>query len=280
MLAYRHHFHAGSFADVFKHALLAQLVRALGKKDKPFFCLDTHAGTGLYDLTHAWAQKNAEHIGGIVRVWGRTDTPSELVPYLDAVRAENADGNLRYYPGSPRILRRLLRRGDRLALNELNKKDFAALTELFRGDKQVKVMLSDGYQALKALLPPVERRGLVLVDSPFDRAGEFKRLVQSLAAAHKRLATGVYALWYPLMEPLAMNAFERDVVSSGVRKILQVEMSVLPANWTASMRGCGMLAVNPPYGFETTARAIVKWLWPVLAREGEGGQRIRWLAGE
>ncbi len=280
VFAYRHQFHAGNFADVFKHALLAQIMLALGKKDKPMFCLDTHAGTGLYDLTHPWAQKNAEHGDGIARVWGRRSAaPPELMPYLDAVGAENPRGELRYYPGSPLLLRRFARSGDRIVLTELNKKDCAELGTRFAGDQRVKVQLSDGYQALKAYLPPPERRGLVLVDSSFDRAGEFRRLADGFAGAYRKFATGVYALWYPLMEPNAVKGFERDIAATGIRKILQLEISVLPSKWTASLRGCGLLVANPPFGFDSTARVIVDWLAPVLSR-GAGNGRVRWLAGE
>jgi len=165
MLAYRHLFHAGGFTDVFKHALLAQLVLELRRKIKPFLYLDTHAGTGVYDLAHPWARKNSEYRDGIARVWARGDAPPALAPYLDVVRAENPDGRLRRYPGSPRIARRLMRSHDRMVLTELNEADCAALTASFAGDRQVKVQLADGYQALKAFLPPSERRGLILVDS-------------------------------------------------------------------------------------------------------------------
>ncbi len=280
MLAYRHQFHAGNFADVFKHALLAQLVLALVKKDKPFFCLDTHAGIAHYDLMHEWAQKNAEYKDGIERVWGRKDAPPVLAPYLDAVRAENADGRLRYYPGSPRLVRRLMRPHDRLVLSELNKKDCASLATLFGRDRQVTVHLMDGYHALKAFLPPPERRGLVFIDSSFDRAQEFKRLTDGCVEAHRRFATGVYALWYPLLDPTAMQAFERRVAATGMRKILQLEIAVHPREWALTLRGCGLLVVNPPFGFEAAARAILAWLWSVLAREGGGEQRVRWLAPE
>ena len=275
MLAYRHLFHAGNFADVFKHALLAQLVLGLAKKDKPFFCLDTHAGIGHYDLTHEWARKNAEYKSGISLVWARKDAP-----YLDAVRAENPDKKLNFYPGSPRIVRGLLRAHDRLALSELNKRDFEVLDKLFANDRQVQVRLLDGYQALKAFLPPPERRGLVFVDSSFDRAQEFKRLSDGFAEAHRKFATGVYALWYPLMDPIAMNAFERRVAATGIRKILQLELSVRNIGISGSVRGCGMLVVNPPFDFETAAKKILAWLWPVLAQDGEGEQRARWLVPE
>jgi len=280
MLAYRHLFHAGGFTDVFKHALLAQLVLELRRKIKPFVYLDTHAGTGLYDLTHPWARKNSEYRDGIARVWTRSDAPPALAPYLDIVRAENPNGRLQRYPGSPRIARRLLRSHDRMVLTELNEADCAALAASFAGDRQVKVQLADGYQALKAFLPPSERRGLILVDSSFDRAQEFKRLTQGLATAYRRFATGVYALWYPLMEPPAMRAFERSAAATGIRKILQLELSVRDAGWSGNLRGCGMLVVNPPFGFEATARAALDWLWPALSQNGEGGRRVTWLAPE
>jgi len=280
MLGYRHHFHAGNFADVFKHSLLTRLVLALQKKDKPFFVLDTHAGIGRYDLTHEWALKNAEFRDGIAMVWGRKDVPDEFIPYFEAIRGENAGNALHFYPGSPRIVRRLLRPVDRMALVELNRKDCENLGGLFGGDPLVKVHLMDGYQSLKAFLPPKERRGLVFIDSSFDRAREFDRLTNGLVEAYRRFATGVYALWYPLMEPLAMRPFERGIVASGIRKILQLEISVLPDAWSGGMRGCGMLVVNPPFGFEQEARAMLNWLQPVLSREEGGSQRVVWLAGE
>ena len=280
MLAYRHQFHAGNFADVFKHALLAQLVLALEKKAKPLFYLDTHAGIAHYDLMHEWAQKTVEYKDGIALVWDRTDAPLVMAPYLDAVRAGNKDGTLRYYPGSPCIVRRFLRAGDRMVLTELNPKDCAALATLFARDKQVTVELADGYMGLKAHLPPRERRGLVFIDSSFDRAQEFKRLTEGFADAHKKFATGVYALWYPLMEPAAMNAFERRVIVTGIRKILQLEISVHPENWTLSMRGCGLLVVNPPFGFEDVARELLAWLAPVLSRGRAPPARVRWLVAE
>jgi len=280
MLAYRHQFHAGNFADVFKHALLVRLFLALAKKETPYCYVDTHAGIGRYDLSRPWALKNAEFRNGITRLWERPDIPELLTPYLEAVRAENPDGRLRFYPGSPWIARRLLRRGDRMVLSELNKTDVAELGELFARDRHVTVHLMDGYQALKAHLPPKERRGLVLIDSSFDRAGEFKRVPEALATAHERWATGIYAAWYPLMELPTMRAFERDIVATGIRKILQLELSVRPEGWTDSLRGCGMLVVNPPFHFYDEAAAMVAWLWRALAPDGDGARRVRWLVPE
>lgn len=280
MLAYRHLFHAGNFADVFKHALLVRLLSALGRKDKPFCYLDTHAGLGRYDLSHPWAQKLAEWREGIGRLWERRDIPEALAPYLEAVRAENPDGGLRFYPGSPRIARCLLRPGDRMLLTELNEKDCSELEALFTGDRQVKVRCLDGYRGLKAFLPPQERRGLVLVDSSFDRAHEFDRLTEALALAHKRWATGLFAFWYPLMEPPAMRKFEQDMIATGIRKILKLELSVLPESWSGSLRGCGMLVVNPPWRFGEEAAPMLEWLWQALSPRGQGSHGVSWLAPE
>ena len=280
MLAYRHLFHAGGFADVFKHALLAQLILGLRTKVKPFCYLDTHAGTGRYDLTHPWAQKNREYREGIARIWERRDAPSALLPYLEAVRAENPDGKLRRYPGSPLIARRLMRAHDRMVLAELNRADCAELAGLFSRDRQVEVRLEDGYQSLRAFLPPRERRGLVLIDSSFDRSREFDRVKRGLVQAHRLFATGVQAVWYPLMEAPVMNAFERQIEASGIRKILQLELAVRNAGRKQGLRGCGMLVANPPFGFEATACSILDWLWPLLSQDGEGGKRVHWLVPE
>jgi 23S rRNA (adenine2030-N6)-methyltransferase len=203
-----------------------------------------------------------------------------MVPYLDAVRAENNRGELRYYPGSPRLVRRLLRPDDRMVLTELNRKDCEELHGWFARDRQVKVELMDGYQALKAFLPPPQKRGLVFVDSSFDRSKEFERLTQGFQEAHRRFATAIHALWYPLMEPTAMRAFERGIVATGIAKILQLELSVLPDDWTGGMRGCGMLVANPPFGFEEMAAPMLGWLVTALSQDSRSGARIRWLIPE
>lgn len=279
MLSYRHIFHAGNFADVFKHALLTRLFAALNAKASPWCYLDTHAGIGRYDLTHKWAQKAREYESGITRLWTRRDLPRALLPYVEIVRAENAGRKLRFYPGSPLIARRLARASDRLVLTELNTTDHAELKARFAGDRQAAVHLLDGYQALKAFLPPKERRGLVLLDSSFDRAKEFARIANALADAHGRWPTGVYAVWYPLMEPGPMRGFERDIKETGIRNILRLEMTILPQD-APTMPGCGMLVVNPPWKFDAEARALLRWLWSALATAGAGGAKVDWLAPE
>lgn len=280
MLAYRHQFHAGGFTDVFKHALLSRLLLALRRKDKPFLYLDTHAGAGLYDLQHPWAQKNAEYRAGIGLIFGIDEVPPLAAPYLEAVRAENPDGRLRRYPGSPLIARGLLRAEDRAVLSELNRKDCARLEELFARDRRIVVHRMDGYQSLKAHLPPRERRGLVLIDSSFDRKHEFARLSEALQTAHRRWATGIYAIWFPLMEPAAMRDFERRVVASGIRRILWMDLALGEDTSGEKLDGCGMVVVNPPYGFAEEAASLLDWLKRVLAPKGKGVARCRVLAGE
>lgn len=280
MLSYRHMYHAGNFADVFKHALLARLLVAISVKDKPCFYLDTHAGIAHYDLTHSWAQKAREYETGIARIWKEKDAPAALEPYLALVRLLNPDGTLRYYPGSPLIARRLLRPVDRVMLTELNKVDFADLKSILGHEKHVSVQLTDGYQALKAHLPPAERRGLVLIDSAFDRAREFDRLVKALKEAHARWATGVYAVWYPLMEPTPMRDFANAVARSGIRKVLRLELEVRPREDTGVIPGCGMLVVNPPWHFDREAKPLLAWLARKLGIGGAGRSRVDWLVPE
>lgn len=280
MLAYRHLFHAGNFADVFKHALLARLLVALARKDKPFCYVDTHAGVGRYDLSHEWAQKNAEYREGIARLWDRDDVPPLLAPYLEAVHAENPDGKLRFYPGSPRIAQRLLRPDDRAVLTELNKSDCAGLEALFHDDRRVKVLLMDGWQSLKAHLPPPERRGLVLIDASFDQAGEFDRLVDALRTAYARWSTGIYAIWFPWMGPGTTQAFERRIIATGIRRVLWLDLVFDPPPERTKLAGCGMVVVNPPYGFDVEAGPLVDWLARTLALRGGGRGHSRMLVGE
>ena len=280
MLAYRHLFHAGGYADVFKHALLTGLLLSIRSKDKPYFYLDTHAGIGRYDLKHPWAEKNREYEHGIALLLKQKDFPPLLSDYVKLVRAENPNGDLHFYPGSPRVARKWLRPGDRMVLTELNRDDCAAATKLYAGDRQVHVHCMDAYHGLKAFLPPPERRGLVLIDSSFDRAKEFSRIAEALSVAHKRWATGCYAIWYPLMEPNAMTAFDQAMKQTNIRKILKLDFALEDEDWALTMRGCGMFIVNPPWQFEDDAQAMLDWLWPVLSVKKTGGVTISWLVPE
>jgi 23S rRNA (adenine2030-N6)-methyltransferase len=280
MLSYRHLFHAGNFSDVFKHALLARLLIALGEKEKPYFFLDTHAGTGRYDLGHEWAWKTREFETGIGKLWERKDIPEALAPYLDAVRAQNPKGRLRYYPGSPLIALALRRPGDRILLTELNKIDCAELDAVVGRERHVSAQWMDGYEALKVSLPPKERRGLVLLDSSFDRAGEFRRIAKALKSAHAVWPTGMFAVWYPMMAPEAMRAFAHDVEKTGMRKVLRLELRVRASADEGMMPGCGMLVVNPPWKFDAEARPLLDWIRRALAIEGPGRGSVDWLVPE
>jgi 23S rRNA (adenine2030-N6)-methyltransferase len=280
MLSYRHAFHAGNFADVLKHAVLAALVEAIKKKDTPFCYVDTHAGAGRYDLHAGAARKTGEYREGIARVWTRTDAPAALNPYLDAVRALNADGELRYYPGSPRLVRRLLRAQDRMILMELHTSEHPLLQQEFAGDRQVAVHHLDGYQGLRAHLPPREKRGIVLVDPSYEVKTEFKQVVTALKNAYERWNTATLALWYPVLERSTVARLEQALHSSGMREILLAELCVADDDAPPGMHGCGMIVVRPPWKFDVQLRALLPWLWDALAPERRGGTRVEWIVGE
>jgi 23S rRNA (adenine2030-N6)-methyltransferase len=280
MLSYRHGFHAGNFADVLKHAVLTLCLRALHRKDKPYCYIETHAGAGRYDLSGRMASKNAEFRNGIARLWDRSDLPALLLPYLDVVRALNRSGDLRWYPGSPLIVRSLLRPRDRMALCELHPTDIVHLTELFAHDRQVTVHHRDGYAALKALLPPAERRGLVLCDPSFEMKGERGRLVDALKLAFRKWPTGIFALWHPIQDRAATDRLYRQLKDTGIPKILAVELWVLPDAATMSLKGSGMILINPPWQIDEEVEALLPWLWETLAHDGLGQWRIEWLIRE
>ncbi|MBM3539607.1 MAG: 23S rRNA (adenine(2030)-N(6))-methyltransferase RlmJ [Alphaproteobacteria bacterium] len=283
---YRHAYHAGNFADVVKHAVLALLVERLKLKDSAFAVLDTHAGIGRYDLRSGPAQKTGEFRSGILRLLEQDprSLPAELKPYLGAVRALNGGagftaGSLRWYPGSPRMVRSLLRRQDRLTLLELHPEDAAALTELFARDRQVTVRQADGYIGLKALLPPPERRGLVLIDPPFERRDEFERLARGLRQAYRRWATGQYLLWYPIKDRAPVDAFHAALKAASIPRILLVEFLRHPADDAERLNGCGLVLVNPPWKTEEALRALLPALAKILA-DDKGTTRVEWLVPE
>lgn len=277
---YRHRFHAGGFADVFKHAILALVIESLKAKDKPFIVLDTHAGVGRYDLESAEARRTKEYEGGIARLFGVSDAPAALAPYLAAVRALNPDGRLHWYPGSPRLARSLLRPGDRLVAVELHPDDAKLLAAEFARDRQVKVHHLDGYQALKAFLPPTPRRGLVLIDPPFEEKDEFDRMVSGLKAAHRRWATGIYLLWYPVKDRAEVRRFHRALSASGIGSMMAVELSVEPKEKAGVLTGCGLILVNPPFGLDDTLKRVLPDLARRLAVGGSGGWAIEPLASD
>ena len=280
---YRHAYHAGNFADVVKHAALSRLVEYLKLKDKAFRVIDTHAGTGVYDLSSEEAQKTGEWHGGIGRLL-ETKLSSEaqalLAPYLEAVRAINPDGGVKKYPGSPLIVRHLLRPQDRLSAIELHPQDFQRLKTLFAGDFQVRAIELDGWLSLGAHLPPKEKRGLVLVDPPFEQEGEFERLVDGLTRAHRRWPNGIYALWYPIKDRAAVARFRRELQGTGIPKILDVVFEVRSPSRDERLDGSGLVVVNPPFVFEGEMRVLLPELHKALAEEPKARWSLDWLAGE
>lgn len=256
---YRHIYHAGNFADVFKHIVLMRLLDYLKQKDKPFFLLDTHAGIGLYDLDSEAAQKTGEAEGGIYRLAGRTDLAPAVKAYVDLVREYGA------YPGSPKIMQTLMRPDDRLVVNELHPEDRETLRLNMGRDRQVRVEGMDGYLAMKALLPPLEKRGLVLVDPPFEVTNEFELMVKGLEKAYERWATGIYAFWYPIKDRADITGFHKDLRATGIRKIAAADFYLRKPLDPEVLNGCGMVLVNPPWTLGAELNTIMTGLVPLLA---------------
>ncbi|GAB4508515.1 MAG: 23S rRNA (adenine(2030)-N(6))-methyltransferase RlmJ [Sulfuricaulis sp.] len=276
---YRHIFHAGNFADVFKHVVLSLLLKSLQQKDMPFCYLDTHAGAGRYDLSSAAAQKTGEYRDGIKRLWNGQSMP-ELADYLAAVRALNDADSLRYYPGSPRIARFFLRPKDRAVLLELRPQECTQLKAEFAGDRQVLVQGQDGYVGLKAFLPPKERRGLVLIDPPYESDKEFEQVIEGLRVAHTRWDSGTYALWYPIKSRPPVERFHRMLIATGIRKILLAEFSPYPEDTAFRLNGCGMVVINPPWKLDETLHSLLPALLEVLRQHPAGHSTVFWLVPE
>lgn len=284
---YRHAYHAGNFADVFKHVVLARIVEYLKRKEQAFRVIDTHAGIGRYDLEGTEAGKTAEWKQGIARLLEAASTgaiPPDagalLVPYLDVIRAENPDGALKTYPGSPLLARSLMRKQDRLSAIELHPNDARTLSALFAGDHQVRVIHLDGWLALGAHLPPKEKRGLVLVDPPFEKAGEFDRLVDGLVKGHKRFPGGTYALWYPVKDRQEAKRFASRLHETGIPKILRLELAIRAASLEPRLDGSGMIVVNPPYTLEDEMKLLLPCLTELLAEAKGASFTIEWVRRE
>ena len=280
---YRHIYHAGNFADVLKHSVLALLIRYMQKKDKAFRILDTHAGTGLYDLSSEEAQKTGEWREGIGRLL-ETDLPepaaSLLEPYLTAVRALNPEGEFRFYPGSPKLSRLLMRPQDRLSAMELHPEDCRRLARQFEGDFQVRVTELDGWLALNAHLPPKEKRGIVLVDPPFEIEGEYERLADGLAKAYRRFSGGTFCLWYPVKKGAPIREFHETLKALDIPKMLCAELLVRSDRETTGLTGSGLIIVNPPFTLKEELHALLPVLKEKLAQDRFASQRAFWLRGE
>lgn len=283
---YRHDYHAGNAADVLKHVVLVALLRRLQRKPTPLCYVETHAGRGRYELTHEMAQKTGEHLRGVARLWGAEGLPAPVADYLALVAAENAHQppepgrGPSVYPGSPRLARAVLRPDDRMILCELRATEALALRELFRRDDQVAVHQRDGYEALAALLPPTPRRGLVLIDPPYERPDELAAAVAGLQVGRARWPQACFALWYPIKGPLAASLLHAAVLRSGLPEVLCVELCTRPDRDPAVLSGSGLLLVDPPWQIDQVLRDILPGLARLL-RDGElpGRTRVEWLVG-
>ncbi|MBS0641198.1 MAG: 23S rRNA (adenine(2030)-N(6))-methyltransferase RlmJ [Acetobacteraceae bacterium] len=259
---YRHEFHAGNFADCFKHALLVSLMNALRLKPAPFCVLDTHAGSGQYDLESEAARRTGEANAGIRRLLDSTDPV--LAPYLDLVRA------IGLYPGSPRFVQALLRSEDRLLCCDTLPEAAVSLRRLFRDDRRISVHQRSAWEAVTSLLPPKERRGLVLIDPPYEAPNEFAQLADGLQQGHRRFGHGVFAAWYPIKQLAAVRAFLDRMQTQPIRDIITVELTLREPLDPSRLNGCGLLVINPPYRFESEAGAIAAAVLRGLGVTGPG----------
>jgi len=280
---YRHIYHAGNFGDVMKHVVLTLLLQKLMRKQTPVCILDTHAGIGRYDLASDEALKTGEFQGGIGALLKAANLPGIFEPYLDAVRQcagmSGADVMPDWYPGSPWIVHHFLRTKDRLVLSELHPDDVRELRNTFAGDHQVHVHHQDAYSALKAFLPPSERRGLILIDPAFEVENEFELIVKGLNESVKRFATGVYAVWFPIKDRTVIDVFYDDCRRAGFERMLVSELIVFPELLPDRLNGCGMLIINAPWQLDDELRAALPVLQEHLGRGG-GAYSVNWLAGQ
>ncbi|EOX3335701.1 23S rRNA (adenine(2030)-N(6))-methyltransferase RlmJ [Vibrio cholerae] len=279
MLSYRHSFHAGNHADVLKHIVQSLILNSLQQKEKPFVYHDTHSGVGRYDLTHEWSEKTGEYKQGIARVWQQDNIPAELDSYLDTIRQLNQGETLRYYPGSPRVARAHLREQDRMVLTELHPSDYPLLEQEFHRDRQVSIYKEDGFARLKASLPPQERRGLVLIDPPYELAKEYPDVVRAIAQSYKRWATGIYAIWYPVVNRCDIDDMLEGLQGLEIRKILQIELGVAPDTNERGMTASGMIVINPPWTLESQMQTILPFLKQAIA-PATGHYKVEWVVPE
>lgn len=294
MLSYRHAFHAGNHADVLKHMVLIQMLHYLNQKDTPYTVIDTHAGAGVYALDSTQAAKNAEFDTGIARLWERNDLPEAVADYVGLVKAMNPSGKMRYYPGSPYCAEKVMREQDRLRLFELHPNEVKVLFENFqkleahaaaqgqrpstRG-KRVMVQKADGFEGLKALLPPPSRRALVLVDPPYEVKQDYRRVATTLDDALKRFSTGTYAVWYPVLQRPESRQLPEHLKRLPAKDWLNVTLSIgAPMPDGLGLRSSGMFVLNPPWTLAPLLRKLMPWLVEALAVDD--GARFTLEAGE
>lgn len=283
MLSYRHAFHAGNHADVLKHFVQVQLHEYMNQKDTAYTYIDTHSGAGVYALDSAYATKNAEFDTGIGPLWEREDLPKALAGYLDVIKGLNPSGKMRYYPGSPYCAEKMLRKQDRLRLFELHPADSKALADNFRkveahaaaqGErpaargKRVIIERGDGFHGIKALLPPPSRRALVLIDPPYEDKQDYRKVKDMLEDSLARFPSGVYAIWYPVLQRMESRQFAGKLKRLPAKEWLNVTLTVsAPGPDGFGLHSSGMFILNPPYTLEPTLREVMPYLMKVLGRD-------------
>lgn len=270
---YRHAFHVGNHADVLKHAALLFCLDALKRKPTPFAVLDTHAGRGLYDLEADEAQRSPEWRDGVGRLWTWPEPPPLIARYLDAIRSFNEDGALRTYPGSPALITTALRPDDALAACELHPEEYSALRRSLPRVANVQLHARDGYEALGALLPPTQKRGLVLIDPPYEQPDELATSAQAITRALKRFGHGSYLWWRPMKSESALNAADAEIHTQGARETLRADLWTSAVTPEGKLVGSSIFLINPPYGLEEALREALPFLADALTK-GKSGWRL------
>ena len=280
MLSYRHSYHAGNHADVLKHVVLTLCIEALKEKDKPFLYLDTHSGAGRYLLQSEHAEKTGEYLSGINLIWQQPNTPDLLNTYISILKRYNPYQTLKYYPGSPLIAKQLLREQDKLNLTELHPTDYPLLRQEFNKDKRAKVLREDGFIQLKSKLPPVTRRGIILIDPSYEIKNDYYKIPSALFEAYKRFATGIYLIWYPVVSRTTTQRMIDDIIKLGIKRISQFELALKPDNNQKGMTASGMIVINPPWKLHEQMQTIMPWLKQILDTEKTGSFTIKQLVSE
>lgn len=283
-MKYRHAYHAGNFADTMKHLVLMELLRALQRKPGPLVYVETHAGRGAYPLASREMRSGAEYRDGIGRLLDQRDALDEVFrDYLELVirlGSEPQSARLHRYPGSPLLAAALLRPGDRAVLFEIEPTERRSLERTLALHRNVNVRAEDGYAGMRAVLPPAERRGLVLIDPPYEDSNEFERAVDALLEAHHRWPTGIYAIWYPVKDRADLTRFHSRLIQSGLRRILCAELSLFPEDSRVALNGSGMIIVNPPWRLDASLRALLPALHRALRGDQGSGAHCEWLVPE
>ena len=260
MLSYRHAFHAGNFADVLKHAVLTNVLEYMTRKDKGYTYIDSHSGAGMYQLTEEYAQKTGEYKQGIAKLINNDDIPEALEEYIALIQSFNQAEELKLYPGSPAVAKEFSRRQDSAHLFELHSTDINYLTEFCQRWSKSHVKQSDGYQGILSLLPPPSRRGVVLIDPPYELKEDYAKAVKTIISAYKKFATGTYILWYPVVKRELIDKMREQFIASDVKNVLQVEFCMQKDTDAYGMTGTGLFVVNPPWQLTQQLEAIMPYL--------------------